>query len=476
MDHPTVRAFIAFRIFFTARFYYPIFMILFLDFGLSIEDFALLNAIWAVVIILLEVPSGAVADIVGRRALVVLAGLCMVFEIGLLCLVPLGNHSLVFAVFLINRLLSGMAEAAASGADEALAYDALKSVGEEGTWPRVMERLTQLRSMAMFVAMISGAVVYDPGMLNWVSEHVGGAGWSKAETVKLPLWLNLITAFLTLGSALAMRDVGAGESDQVALDPAETGEVPSEALGNAEGSKVVQAFRVTLATGRWILRTPVALLVILAGLLFDHVGRQLLTMSSEYFRAIAIPVGLLGVLGAVSGLTGLVFAGLGRRLLEERTPLFNFGVLVVLTLASVGGMALAIPYWGLLFALGLGAVMTLTNTFVSQYLNQLADSSQRATVLSFKGVAMNLGYGTVGFLTMALVASLRGRPEMQGLAESQLDRRVFLEALLWFPGWFLALLVVFLIAAWRIAGTTAPFRQIGGCHRLDERESGGAPE
>ena len=37
-----VRLFIAFRVFFNARFYYPIFAILFLDFGLTLSQFAVL--------------------------------------------------------------------------------------------------------------------------------------------------------------------------------------------------------------------------------------------------------------------------------------------------------------------------------------------------------------------------------------------------------------------------------------------------
>ena len=51
--------FIAFRVFFNARFYYPVFTVLFLDFGLSLSQFAVLNAVWAASIVLCEVPSGA---------------------------------------------------------------------------------------------------------------------------------------------------------------------------------------------------------------------------------------------------------------------------------------------------------------------------------------------------------------------------------------------------------------------------------
>jgi len=46
-----------------------------------------------------------------------------------------GNPQLVFAAFLLNRILSGLAEALASGADEALAYDSLKMEGRAADWP-----------------------------------------------------------------------------------------------------------------------------------------------------------------------------------------------------------------------------------------------------------------------------------------------------------------------------------------------------
>ena len=118
-----IRLFIAFRVFFNSRFYYPVFTILFLDFGLTLEQFALLNLVWALTIVLLEIPSGAPADTIGRKNLLVFAGVCMVLEMGFLCFAPLGNPRLLFYIFLANRVLSGSAEAAASGTDEALAYD-----------------------------------------------------------------------------------------------------------------------------------------------------------------------------------------------------------------------------------------------------------------------------------------------------------------------------------------------------------------
>lgn len=92
---PNVRRFLVFRLLFGVRFYYPVFAVLFLDFGLGVDQFAVLNAVWAATIVLCEVPSGALADALGRRALLVAAGAIMVIEIALLCFVPLGNPQLV---------------------------------------------------------------------------------------------------------------------------------------------------------------------------------------------------------------------------------------------------------------------------------------------------------------------------------------------------------------------------------------------
>ena len=43
---------------------------MFLDFGITVEEFALLNAVWAAAIVLLEVPSGALADLIGLAAII----------------------------------------------------------------------------------------------------------------------------------------------------------------------------------------------------------------------------------------------------------------------------------------------------------------------------------------------------------------------------------------------------------------------
>ena len=51
--------FVAFRVLFHARFYYPIIGVLFLDLGLTLEQYAWLNVIWAAVIIVLSIEGNS---------------------------------------------------------------------------------------------------------------------------------------------------------------------------------------------------------------------------------------------------------------------------------------------------------------------------------------------------------------------------------------------------------------------------------
>src|SRR5210317_284903 len=209
---PNVRLFIIFRVLFNARFYYPVFSILFLDFGLTLSQFAILNAVWAATIVLCEVPSGALADSFGRRNLLVFASSLMVVEIALWAFVPRGNLELLFWAFVVNRILSGMAEAAASGADEALAYDSLQQQGDSADWGRVLERQIQIQSAGFIIAMTLGGLLYDPVLLQRFISMVGLSWQITADTtLRLPIYFTLGTALLTLLTTLRMREVTTAE-------------------------------------------------------------------------------------------------------------------------------------------------------------------------------------------------------------------------------------------------------------------------
>lgn len=441
-----IRLFIFFRLFFNCRLYYPVFTILFLDFGLTIEQFALLNVVWAASIVVFEVPSGALADIIGRKSLLIFAGTLMVVEMLLLCLAPKGKPTMLFVVFLANRLFSGTAEAAASGADEALAYDSLKAEGQISEWGRVLEKQMRVRAMGFIIAMSLGAAVYDPEWMQKVVNWVGlNATITQDLTLFFPLYLTLIVAILALITTLQMHEV----SNSGGKQRDGSGEM---GFGNSS----IEAFKLVLQAGTWILKTPFALVIILTGLVFDNCIRMIMTLTSQYYRLIHLPEATFGLIGSALAVLGLFIPRIAMKLAKKRTPFFNFGLISILAFLGLLGVTLFLPFIGIIPMVFLYTVMFLLAFFQSDYLNRITNSTQRATVLSFNALSQNLAYGIIGILYSIMVAGLRANIKISEpqMANQAMDNLVFIHSIKWFPWYFLVTwTLLFILARRRLRGT-----------------------
>ncbi|MDD5199949.1 MAG: MFS transporter [Terrimicrobiaceae bacterium] len=420
--------FIAFRVLFNARFYYPVLGILFLDLGLTLEQYALLNVAWAVAIVTLEIPSGALADVIGRKRMVVLAAGLMVLEMLLFAFAPAGRPGLLFALLLLNRVLSGAAEACASGADEALAFDSLPSENRNAAWPRVLERLMRWQSGAFFVAMILGSLLYDPAFVRSAARLLGSR-WnpSAQDTVRWPVDLTLLSSLVCLAVTLALREPPAHR----ATAGAPTLRLALQAI--RDGARAV-------VTDRRIL------LALLAALSCDSIVRLFMTFESNYLRLIALPEFSFGVIGSTIGLLGFVAAPIARRMVATRSASANFSAVVALILVGLIGAVFAIPLFGVWVVIPLGLAMNGLGFFLSHYLNLWARPGVRATILSFRGVTLNLAYGTAGLLFAGLTGRLRAADP------SRNANVIFADALHWLPvafGTLIAAVGLFAIASRR---------------------------
>ena len=421
-----IRLFIAFRVFFNARFYYPVFTILFLDYGLTIEQFSILNTVWAITIVCAEVPSGALADLLGRKRLLILTSLLMIVELSVIAFVPIANISIVFWAFLVNRVLSGLAEAMASGADEAIAYDSLLAEGNPAHWPRVLSVQMRVKSLAGVISTTLGAMLYDPSLVNRLLALVGfEAQLDQQTTMRFPVYLTLLLALLAFWTTLQMKEVEeeAKEKSQVTL------------------ATIWEAGLLTLQAGRWILKTPLALAVILFGMMYDHVLRLIITLTSQYFRLISLPDASFGAIMAALTLLGLVVPKLAEVMVARFSPVQNCGWLALLTILTLLGLTGFIPYLGVIPIAMVMIGLMLTAFFTSHYLNDITSSEQRATVLSFKGLAFNLAYGIIGLLFAWLIIHLRSdlsaaHPDW---SSQLIENQAFKDSFLWMPGYFLVL-------------------------------------
>jgi len=420
-QHSNARLFVWFRILFNCRFYYPVFTILFLDLGLSIGEFAALNVVWALTSVVLEVPSGVLADRYGRRPLVVVAAVLMVLEMAVLCLMQPGRHDLVLWLFVVNRVLSGAAEACASGADEALAYDSLPKAERMTLWPQIMARLSRGMALGFVVSSITGSVLYDAHSLT-AALHFLGVDMTvpKQVTMKLPLLLCLGTALACLLVTLRMTEVRAPVSKTSLLH------------------SIRESWSSILQTGGWMWRTKAAFALIVFGLVFDSVIRLFLTVASNFYRLVGIEEGWYGVIGTGVSLLGLVTASWMEKSAQVMNARQNF---IWLGMVVFGGLLAAAhpqPGWkGVVLVVPLFLSMRFLQFFLSHYLNEIVDSERRATALSFRGLTINLAYGTLTLLFGWQTGWVGGHLHL-----SADDPRVFAAALQWWPWWFAATLVV----------------------------------
>ena len=378
------RRFIVFTVFYNARAYYPVLAILFLDLGLTLDQFVMLNLVWAATILLFEVPSGALADTVGRRNLLVTAAGLMVCEMLCLLLAPRGGGGWLLGVCVLNRILSGLSEACASGADEALAYDSLPEEERVGAWDRLLAASLRWRAVGFVVAMILGGMMYDPTM--WNRFVPDGLRLTHAVAHRLPVVLVLGQALVCLWVALRM------------VEP------PREEVGDT-GNACRRAFRLTLETARWVFTQPQTRVIVVIGLVIDSIVRNFATITSSYYRLIQLPEWSFGLIGATIGMIGWFVPGVAGKLNQRYGTLANLGIAAGIAMI---GLALLVPTWpvfGLLPAMGLMTTLGYLGFTVSRALHSLADSSHRATVLSVKGMAFNLGFGLFSLGFSRLLAS-----------------------------------------------------------------------
>ena len=209
-----------------------------------------------------------------------------------------------------------------------------------------------------------------------------------------------------------------------------------------------QSWKQTGAATRWIWATPLPFGIILAAMVLDSSVRQFLTLASEYWNVIDLPIASYGLIGSGMALMGLFVPRIARILTEKSTPVKNFLFTSGAVLIGLTGLGLTIPIWGIVPAIFLYASIQLTGFFVSRYLNEAAPSKQRATVLSFRGLTTNFSYGAVSIMYSGLIVWIKQQSESEGLGEMA-RQSVFVESLQVFP-WYFAITVVMVFVIHRL--------------------------
>lgn len=315
----------------------------FLEKGLDQSDIFLLQSIFSLTVVLWEVPSGWVADRIGRARSIQLSA-------------PLAATSMIaygfsdfFWQFVLCEMLLALAHGLISGADQALLIDSLKADGRDDDYVRSAQRIHSFGFAGIVAGLpISVALVH----------FIGVSATIVADGVATLLGF-LIVARLV--------EPPVHETDEL------------DALTLKQATK--QLF--TSQECRWLI----ALTVILST--STYIGAWL---NAPYYTSIGVPLILFSTLGAGRS---LLKAWLSHRVHIEHDIKRSMGVFAVL--AGLPYMLMATGQPWLAFAVfGHDAVHSLQAAPLAHRYNKFISSRYRAMLNSVVGLLMRLAFAIAG--------------------------------------------------------------------------------
>ncbi len=328
-----------------------------LDAGLSnLEAFAA-NAFFTVGMVVFEVPTGIVADTVGRRASYLLGTVTL--TVTTLLYVLLWEVSAPFWEWAVVSMLLGLGFTFFSGAVEAWLVDALQATGYTGSLDSVFAKGQVVTGVAMLTGSVAGGYI------------------AQLTSLGVPFLLRGAVLVVMFGVAFAvMRDVG--------FTPRRGGKLTTEMRAIASAS-VEYGWRVPAV--KWIM---------LSSVFTGGVGFYVFYALQPYLLQLVGKPQAYGIAGLVAAIVagadiiGGIAAPWIRRLFHRRTS-------ALLAAEAAGTVALALigafeHFWvvlGLIVAWGL--LSSAAFPIRRAYLNGLIPSAQRATILSFDSMLGSSG-------------------------------------------------------------------------------------
>ncbi|HYV86747.1 MAG TPA: MFS transporter [Patescibacteria group bacterium] len=331
-----------------ASFIWGINTLFLLDAGLSITQAFAANAFFTAGQVLFEVPTGVVADMLGRRASYLLGSVAL-FVSTLLYLLLWRLHGSFLAWALVSILL-GLGFTFFSGATEAWLVDGLTFANYGGTLEAAFAKGQIAAGAAMLTGTVTGGVV------------------AQATNLGVPYLLRSITLALTFAVAFVwMRDVGFTRERSTSI-PEKTRHILRASLQHGFRNAPV----------RWLmLAAPFEAGV---GIYTFYAMQPYLLELYGHSGSYAV-AGLAAAIVAGAQIVGGAIVPYAGRFFRRRTTLLVAGsVTSAATLALIG---LAPGFVAALTLMGLWAVVFAATMPVRQaFINGLIPSRERATVLS----------------------------------------------------------------------------------------------
>ena len=328
--------------------YMPIVVPFYESNGLMMKDIMILQAVYSIAIVILEIPSGYLADVWGRKRTMLLGAI-----MGVIGFATYGiSHG--FAGFLIAEIILGIGQSCMSGADSAMLYDSMMEVKKEKQYSRFEGRITSLGNFAEAIAAIIG------GLLATI-------------TLRTPYIAQTIIALIAVPAAISLKEP-----------------VRHIKLASSSFMEVVGIARFALFENRELRRN----------ILFSaFVGCATLTMAwfvQPFFEYSEIDIKWFGFLWAalnlIVGIASLMAYNIEKRIGQKASiMLIALAVPIGYITLSQSGMIL-----GLIILVFFHIVRGYATPILKDYINRITGSEVRATVLSVRNFIIRINFSLIG--------------------------------------------------------------------------------
>ncbi|MEQ1566149.1 MAG: MFS transporter [Myxococcota bacterium] len=322
----------------------PVVVLFWTDSGLTMLDVYLLQAAYAAGVVALEVPTGVLADRLGKSTS--LKAGALLYALFFAAYAVAGS----FWGFLLCELGLALAGSLVSGADVALLFDSLQARGEADRFKVWSGRAAAAQSVGIALSTVVG-------------------GFVGASSPRLAMALSAVGPLLALGVAETLVEVRPIE--------AATGSVRDAAARWIELTRVASRFVWRHQRVRWML----AALAVLNGS-----STWLLWTYQPYFEHIGLPIWSFGLVFAVYNLFAAGSAAVAHRLTQGLGERWTLVLLALLQLAPLPLMASLVGPASFLFALGHQAVRGLGRPVIADAILAHTWADKRATVMSLSGL------------------------------------------------------------------------------------------
>jgi hypothetical protein len=405
--------------------YTPVAVLLMQARGLDLATVGGLYAIYGIVTVALELPTGGLADVVGRRLVLVVAAATTTLSL------TIAAFAQVPETFAVAMVVGAVGRALGSGPLDAWFVDAVHAIDPEISVRGGLSRAASGEALALGLGAIIGGLL--PSVATWAWPAMPSAGNATLVTLSVPaLAAAALMACYGLAVILIVHEVRPPWAGTRALVVGVPGTI-REGVRLGLGDGILRRLMIRSALLGMVL-AGVELLSpgTFAGLLG---GEEKATGAYGFLAAAAFTASALG-----AGLAPAAAARLGGG--ARAAALMSW-------LAAPAAIAVAIPfiggaavgYIGIYLLLGVGGPLT------SELLHSRVGASQRTTMLSVEslalqagGVVSNLLLGTLvvatsagaGFLVIAVCllaagALLFGIPDRPKVETPQMDGRATTE-------------------------------------------------